>query len=352
MTLGFHIYDNLFDSMITYETLLDLLFGRNIPNYRCDEENVLSIIGGLTVEDSIEMAIILSIYKIPHFIYGSFEATLNDKKYFPFMYWMAPEENTYHTGLVQLLSYFKWTWIGLLLSDDDNGENFAQRLIPLLSKNSICVAFLQKDRENNYKVKNLAGEPIPGFIQRLASTDASVIIVSMDSRLLNILINFFERYEKYRKVDIKKVWILPPQWYPSITFKRKFIGNNLLEGAFSFTVHTKPVPGFQDFLKNLNSDKALMEFICLFWHCVILQCKSCRGQKLVDLPAHFFEMTMSGESYSIYNAVYAVAHALHAISFSRRGFIRDKWKLEDSNVHPWQVIHFSKCLSMNDYDVY
>ncbi|XP_066486081.1 uncharacterized protein [Tiliqua scincoides] len=71
VTLGMNIYDNLFDGMITYESIMDLLFKlqRNIPNYKCDnQENVLSVIGGLTVEYIIQMYYILSLYKIPQLL--------------------------------------------------------------------------------------------------------------------------------------------------------------------------------------------------------------------------------------------------------------------------------------------
>ncbi|XP_066485412.1 vomeronasal type-2 receptor 26-like [Tiliqua scincoides] len=68
MTLGFKIYDNFFDGLVTYETILDLLFKqqRTVPNYKCaKKDNVLSVIAGFTVEYAIEMDTILSLYKIP-----------------------------------------------------------------------------------------------------------------------------------------------------------------------------------------------------------------------------------------------------------------------------------------------
>lgn len=68
ITLGFHIYDDQFYARITYATILDLLFTqqRNIPNYKCVRgKDVLSVTGGLSIDNTIQMATILSIYKIP-----------------------------------------------------------------------------------------------------------------------------------------------------------------------------------------------------------------------------------------------------------------------------------------------
>lgn len=67
-TLGFHINDNLFDERRTYEKIMDLLFPEpnHVFNYECGRKNdILSVIGGLTVEYATQMASILNIYKIP-----------------------------------------------------------------------------------------------------------------------------------------------------------------------------------------------------------------------------------------------------------------------------------------------
>ncbi|XP_060137114.1 vomeronasal type-2 receptor 26-like [Zootoca vivipara] len=79
ITLGFHIFDNLYNSRRTYEATLDLLFKQknNIPNYKCDRKDVFSVTGGLTSKYSMQMASILSNFKIPQITFDSFEATLH-----------------------------------------------------------------------------------------------------------------------------------------------------------------------------------------------------------------------------------------------------------------------------------
>uniref|UniRef100_A0ABM5GQ59 Vomeronasal type-2 receptor 26-like n=1 Tax=Pogona vitticeps TaxID=103695 RepID=A0ABM5GQ59_9SAUR len=67
-SLGSKIYDNTFNLLRTSETTVDLLFtGQgNPPNYKCTwKEKLVAAIGGLTSQNSIQIANILNIYKIP-----------------------------------------------------------------------------------------------------------------------------------------------------------------------------------------------------------------------------------------------------------------------------------------------
>lgn len=76
-------------------------------------------------------------------MYGAYE-TPPTENHFSSVYWNAPKEGTLCTGIVRLLLHFKWTWIGIIVSNDNSGENFLQSLTPFLVQNSICVAFLEK----------------------------------------------------------------------------------------------------------------------------------------------------------------------------------------------------------------
>ncbi|XP_078234874.1 vomeronasal type-2 receptor 26-like [Pogona vitticeps] len=350
ITLGMYAYDNLFDPKTTYETILDLLSAqeKNIPNYRCDAKNVWSVIGGLTVENSLQMADILNNYKIPQFIYGSFEDTIRDKPNLPFMYWMGPRESTHQMGLVQLLLHFKWTWIGLLVSDDDKGENFARKLIPLFAQNSICLAFWQRNSASHYDLSNPSVERILKLMGTILSTDVTVIIVSMDTDLIFTVIFLLEKKIELLKSYFGKVWIMPPQWYLSISHRGELIGTNIFHGALSFSTHTYFVPEFQEFLHHFKYDSALMHFFCLFWQGAFKHCKHCREEKLDELPEIIFEIDMSGESYSIYNAVYAVSHALHGMHLTRQRAMWAKGNFDLLNIHPWQLHPFLKNIRFNN----
>ncbi|XP_039180258.1 vomeronasal type-2 receptor 26-like [Crotalus tigris] len=98
----------------------------------------------------------------------------------------------------------------------------------------------------------------------------------------------------------------------------------LLHGALSLAIHSKEVPRFTDFLQLTKATfKGEDGFIQAFWEeafgCFFSESMinrqgrvSCTGEeKLENLPASIFEMSMTSHSYSIYNAIYAVAYALH-----------------------------------------
>ncbi|XP_078234905.1 vomeronasal type-2 receptor 26-like [Pogona vitticeps] len=161
-TLGSVVADDFFSAWRACKATLDLLFRSqgNVLNYSCEKgARLLAVIGALTSPSSIQMANVLSTYKVPQLSYGSFDPVLSDQTHFPFFFRMIPNEEPQYDGIVELLKYFGWNWIGLLLSSDGTGEAFLRTLRPRLLQNNICVAvteflpmlhfFLRNVRFNN-----------------------------------------------------------------------------------------------------------------------------------------------------------------------------------------------------------
>ncbi|XP_048360396.1 vomeronasal type-2 receptor 26-like [Sphaerodactylus townsendi] len=147
VTLGFHIYDSTTDPKWTYRTTLDLLFTSRqlIPNYKCGtQKKVIGVIGGYSFEISSNMATLLNRYKIPQFSYGSFESKVDNPTNLPSFYRTVPQEALQYEGIIQLLLHFGWKWVGLITLDDEDGDHFLDTVEPMLSRNGICAAFIEK----------------------------------------------------------------------------------------------------------------------------------------------------------------------------------------------------------------
>ncbi|XP_054850313.1 vomeronasal type-2 receptor 26-like, partial [Eublepharis macularius] len=371
ITFGFHIYDSNYDPRMAYRTTLDLLFKahRFLPNYKCGiQTNVTGVIGGLDSDTSSCMAELLQVYKIPQVSYGSFEPAAKEETHFPSFYRMAPNEVLQITGIVQLLLRFKWKWVGLIVIDDDGGDNFLHSVELLFAENGICTAFTKRVQKNarSFSMDEVAiciKNNVPDFME--SNVKACVIygntqtiswlefVIWLATTVLPL------RFPEYKgKASSGKVWIMTSQTDFLANLFQKIFDIQMLHGAMSFTIHSTEVPGFQAFLQNTNplAEKG-NTFIQDLWEqafdCLIPNSvqptdgnETCTGEEsLEDLPTTFFEMSISGHSYSIYNSVCAIAHALHTIHTRR---VKDIGRLIPLNVQPWQLHSLLQRISFNN----
>ncbi|XP_034279077.2 vomeronasal type-2 receptor 26-like [Pantherophis guttatus] len=335
LTLGFHVYDSYDIAQRTYQATMLLLSAteRLVPNYLCNIQNkVIAVIGGLDAEISLHVATLLDIYKIPQLIYGS-APIMNDKTPGLSFYQMVPPEELQHKGILSLLLHFNWTWIGILIMDNDQGEKFVETVIPLFSKNGVCVPFTHRlpkvtDFSSIDHVINQAGK----IYDVIMDNKANAVVYNGESFAMGNLL-WFQHIPNILEVKSKPkgiVWIMTTQMEFSLIPVQRAWDLKIIDGALSFTVHSTALPDFRSFAKKQNPFSANKDiFIRQFWQeafdCVFpdttmsdVQENICNGKEnLESLPGTLFEMDMTGHSYSIYNAVHAIAHALHALSSSR-----------------------------------
>ncbi|XP_053117070.1 vomeronasal type-2 receptor 26-like [Hemicordylus capensis] len=359
VTLGFHIYDSYYDERMTYRTTLDLLFKSHgfILNYECGpQKNLIAIIGGLGSDISFHMADILNLYKIPQITYGSFPSIDTEILKGPSFFRMTPNEAPQYRGITQLLHHFKWTWIGIFVVDDESGEHFLRAMGPLLSQSGICVAYTERiPNQMNFLETQVYVDMCLKLIPALMDKRARTFVVYGDTLTLQWLATLIEYgklgYKEYTSVG--KVWITNAQIDfadPGFTAAFNF---EVFEGTISFVIHSKEPQGFQPYLQNINlarrkENSFHKEFCFHAFKCSIHDWMTfkdaCTGEERLDiLPWALFEMDMTGHSYSLYNAVYAVAYALEAFYSSRtnRRAMLDHFERQD--LQTWQELPISVC---------
>ncbi|XP_029141748.1 vomeronasal type-2 receptor 26 [Protobothrops mucrosquamatus] len=269
---------------------------------------------------------------------------------------MAPNENLQTVGIIQLLKHFGWTWIGLLILDDDSGDNFLRALDPLLSENRICSAFVERFPKQAFIF--IFQNPMVGRINvHLRETKINTFIFYGESFTAMVLFLFV----KYIDESYGKMWILTAQIDLTLTSLHQPSDLQLFDGAISFAIHSNELPQFEEFLWAIKpfqtqQDSLFKEFWEQCFDCVFSDStkpmesdEACtRKEDLKKLPRHLFEMT--GHSYSIYNAVYAVAHALYGMNILKSKYQRitksRRNELEDQGI--WKLHWFLQSLSFNN----
>ncbi|XP_060110637.1 vomeronasal type-2 receptor 26-like [Heteronotia binoei] len=358
ITLGVHISDSYYDARVTYRSSFDLIFKihRSFPNYMCDtHKNLMAVIGGLSFDTSFQMADIFGLYKIPQLTYGSFPPEEKDTKLFHSFYRMVSNDELQYMGIIWLLQHFGWMWVGLFAVDNDNGEHFLKVLEPLLSKHGICSAFTERC-PNTIGLNKIfdVNEFISTIYRPFTESKANAYIFYGESRTFLIFIMHMLLGDPGYKenASYRKVWILTGQVDFALVGCQKHWDFQYFDGAISFTAHSNEVAGFQTFLQNVHPYWKKGDcFLETFWEqafdCTLQSPQkgmeildACTGEeRLANLPRAVFEMDMSGHSYSIYNSVYAVAHALHAMYSSRSIYraIPGRKNIEFPDIQPWQL---------------
>ncbi|XP_042329809.1 vomeronasal type-2 receptor 26-like [Sceloporus undulatus] len=279
---------------------------------------------------------------------------------------MATNEDSQYMGIVSLLQHFRWTWVGLFVVDDDSGERFLETMDPLLSQNGICTAFtrqiLTQDHLHGQKERDHLIHDMHQ-IYRLSNT--RIFIIYGPPSIVMCLKYFLIQGILPSEISLLtgKVWIATAQADFVLTSISRDKDVEMFQGALSFMVHSKEVPSFQEFLQTIKpvwteADDFLKEFWQEAFDCSFPDPRmpykvsgTCTGEeRLQSLIGPLFEMRLSGHSYGIYNAIYAVAHALHDLYSTRshhRGKVNGiKWALRD--LQPWQLHPFLQGVSFNN----
>ncbi|XP_039184371.1 vomeronasal type-2 receptor 26-like [Crotalus tigris] len=370
ITLGFHIYDSHINTRWAFRSAMQLISPKNhfLPNYHCDsKDNLLAVIEGLGIESSYQIPNIFSIYKMPQLSYGSAPLTMYHT-HTTYFYQMVPNEAHQYREILKLLLYFRWTWVGFFTATGINSEWIFQIMVPAFVTRGICFAFIDTVYNIGMKIEygNIKKWKFKVW-NRIMTSTANIFLLFGDIRtpvFLDRLLGLGRDIERRNKIN-GKVWILTAQ------VELKFYSNKrgqktaelIYSGALSLAVHSNELPGFQEFIQDRKPSSVKEDFLMRDFWSSAFSCnfpkwilnhrysKFCSGlESLENISENILEKTITGHSYSIYNAVFAVAHALHAMysyRFKHKRMV-ERWKWTFLTQHSWELLYFLKQVSFNN----
>uniref|UniRef100_A0A3B4UFI5 Vomeronasal 2, receptor 1 n=1 Tax=Seriola dumerili TaxID=41447 RepID=A0A3B4UFI5_SERDU len=354
--LGYVVYDSCFTISKAVEGTLTYLTGQDeaVPNYRCGSGAPLAALVGAGGSDlSIATARILGLYHFPQVSYCSTCSALESKFQFPTFLRTIPNDKHQSTAMAQLVLHFGWTWVGTIAADDDYGKYGIKDFKEQVEEAGVCISF----SETLPKVSS--PEDIQRIVETVVESTAKIIVVFSSDVDLSPLI-----FELLRHNVTNRTWIASEAWVTSALINHPGV---------SFGVKRADIPGLQRHLLDLDpyADQLTEEFWETAFNCTLDYSKAlkqakqrakevnstlsravrgvpeglCTGsESLAPLNNTYSDVSQLRITYSVYKAVYAVAHALHNLEHcvNGQGPFSGSTCADITNFEPWQLMYYLK----------
>ncbi|XP_052023911.1 vomeronasal type-2 receptor 116-like isoform X2 [Apodemus sylvaticus] len=285
-------------------------YSENFINYICGIHEICYVdLTGPSWKTSLKLSIH---FRTPKVFFGPFNPNLSDHDQFRYVHQVATEDTHLSHGMVSLMLHFRWTWIGVVISDNDQGIQFLSDLREEMQSHGICLAFVNVIPETMqiYTTESMM------YDKQIMTSSAKVAIIY--GEMNSTLEVSFRRWEY---LGAQRIWITTSQW-DVITNKKEFSLNFFL-GTVTFAHHSSEMPKFRNFMQTIDTDKYpvnISESI-LGWN--YFNCSISKNRNKMEhfkfnntfewIALQKYDMALSEEGYNLYNAVYAVAHTYHEL---------------------------------------
>ena len=231
---------------------------------------------------------------------------------------MAPEDTSLPLAMVSLILHFSWNWIGLTISDNDQGIQFLSYLRTEMEKNTLCFAFVNMIPLNIHLYMSKAEV----YYNQILTSSSNVVIIYGDTDSTLAV-----SYRMWESRGIQRMWVTTSQW--DVITSKSDVSPELFHGTLAFAHHHADISGFKNLVQSVNplkySDEHLAGLEWMNFNCGVLasMCKSLRNcsfnRSLEWLIAQTLDMAFSDDLYDLYNAVYITAHVFHETFFKPLG---------------------------------
>ncbi|XP_056466724.1 extracellular calcium-sensing receptor [Gadus chalcogrammus] len=298
VTLGYHIMDSCDHIHTSLKALLSLLThstkGQNtLDSGRCLTGSPITAVVGLASSSPTgAIAHILGPFSIPLVSYFATCACLTDKHTYPSFLRTVPSDLFQVRGLVELVKFFGWNWVGTVGTPDDYSRYGIQAFSHQFRQLGGCLAYHLTIPQSPTFVE------IGAMADTLQSSKAKVVVAfATEGQLLELFSEF----------------------------------HLLLQGTLGFSFPGVYIPGLREFLLKVRPKaEPGFEFHNMLWE-EVFDCRLetflfsaqenttdsperpvCTGSEdLSNVHNSYTELSKVRISYNVYKAVYAIAHALH-----------------------------------------
>ncbi|XP_041850953.1 extracellular calcium-sensing receptor-like [Melanotaenia boesemani] len=354
--LGYRIMDSCDNVHTSLQSLFSLVNDKTQPETSAclSGSPIPAVIGLASSSPTRAVAQTLGPFNIPLVSYFATCTCLTNKNIYPSFLRTVPNDLFQVRGLVQLVTFLGWFWVGTIGTTDDYSQYGIQAFSNQFKQQGGCVAFHL----------TIPTSPTMAEIQEMAdrmqsSTAKVMVVFATEGQLLDLFIELAQRNLTGLQWVASEAWVTAglltsPLFHP------------LLEGTLGFSFPGVRIPGLKEYLLNVRpSPKPGMELINTFWEEMFgcrssLKVSSDESKDAAEIPAcsgledlslttsSYSDVSQVRISYNVYKAVYAIAHALHTLlNCDSAG--SDKRKCEKQNPFTSkQLLYYLKTVNFTD----
>ncbi|XP_029923173.1 extracellular calcium-sensing receptor-like, partial [Myripristis murdjan] len=354
VTLGYSLYDSCGTLGDAFRAALSMLSGQGdqflLDNNCIGPPPVLGIVGESSSTRSIAISAVLGLYRVPMVSYFATCSCLSDRQRFPSFFRTIPSDAFQVRAMLEILKRFGWTWVGLLISDDDYGLHAARSLqSDLAQSGGGCLAYLEI----------LPRSYDPAEYRRIVnvmkiSTARVVIGFAHEKQMIHVM----EEVVKQNVTGLQ--WIASEAWTAATGLQAPNL-MPYLGGTLGIAIRQGEIPGLRDFLLRISPDSDPYNnynnnIVRQFWE-YTFQCRFspppagwldtggalCTGQEdLENVATTFLDMSDLRPEYNVYKAVYALAYALDDMlqCMPGRGPFSGHSCASLQKLQPWQLLYY------------
>ncbi|XP_056334372.1 extracellular calcium-sensing receptor [Danio aesculapii] len=301
VSLGYKIYDTCSSKLSSMSATMALMNSFEFAGRdKCNRQtSIHAIIGETESSATVILTRTTGPFKIPVISHAASCECLSSRKDYPSFFRTISSD--YHQGraLAYIVKHLGWSWVGAVNSDNDYGNYGMAIFLNTAQKEGICVEYSEKF----YRTEP---EKLKKVVDTIKKSTAKVIVAFISFLEMRLLV------EQLSAENITGLQIIGVEGWTtskSLVTPRTF---NVLRGSLGFAIRKIYIEGFAEYVLKSFWDTA---FPCIqnqrndSW--VILNCS--RYQDLLVLKNYIEDVPEHRFSINVYNAVYAVAHALHSL---------------------------------------
>ncbi|XP_042348439.1 LOW QUALITY PROTEIN: taste receptor type 1 member 1-like [Plectropomus leopardus] len=291
VSLGYEIFDHCSDTH-NFPGILKLLSVNGLvqpwgePHKNLSK--VIALVGPFSSRDTLTVSQLFMVDLIPMVSYGAASSAFSEKVKFPSFLRTVHSNKDVIEVIVKIILHFNWRWVAFLNSDNAFGKDGLELFIKRIKNTEICLAYAKGLKDNTNYVQ---------MLKHIEEQKIYVVIVFAPKLTAEALV------QSAMQINVtKKVWIAGDTWSLSKRLPKEEVITRI-GTVLGVSQPVVTIPGFNDFIQSLKSHSHCENSEQNMFCNQVCNCSSLNEEEILAVDSSY--------SFSVYSAVYAIAHALH-----------------------------------------